>query len=60
VGNAAGHLFSSWLNPTSVCIGALAVVSAGYLVAVYLAADAARLGEGELERQFRVRWRPGW
>lgn len=55
VGNAAGHLFSSWLNPTSVCIGALAVVSAGYLAAVYFAADAARLGEGELERQFRRR-----
>src|SRR5918911_899982 len=31
VGNAAGHLFSSWLNPTSVAIGALAVVSCAYL-----------------------------
>src|ERR1700683_208092 len=25
VGNAAGHLFSSWLNPTSILIGVLAV-----------------------------------
>src|SRR5258708_36304339 len=25
-GNAAGHVFSSWLNPTSILIGALAVV----------------------------------
>src|SRR5438445_351852 len=45
VGNAAGHLFSSWTGPTSILIGALAVVSSGYLAAVYLAADAARLRE---------------
>src|SRR5205085_4354432 len=25
VGNAAGHLFSSWLNPTSILVGVLAV-----------------------------------
>ena len=41
VGNAAGHLFSSWLNPTSILIGALAVSNGAYLAAVYLAADAA-------------------
>ena len=55
VGNAAGHLFSSWLNPTSVLIGALAVVSAAYLAAVFLAADAVRAGDSELERRFRLR-----
>jgi cytochrome d ubiquinol oxidase subunit II len=55
LGNAAGHLFSSWLNPTSVLIGVLAVVSAAYLAAVFLAADAVRAGDGELERRFRVR-----
>jgi cytochrome d ubiquinol oxidase subunit II len=55
VGNAAGHLFSSWLNPTSILIGVLAVVTAAYLAAVYLAADAVRLRESDLERQFRVR-----
>jgi cytochrome bd ubiquinol oxidase subunit II len=55
VGNAAGHLFSSWLNPTSILIGVLAVVSSAYLAAVYLSADAVRLGEPELARQFRAR-----
>jgi cytochrome d ubiquinol oxidase subunit II len=55
VGNAAGHLFSSWLNPTSIFIGVLAVVSCAYLAAVYLAADAARAGQQDLEREFRLR-----
>jgi cytochrome d ubiquinol oxidase subunit II len=55
VGNAAGRLFSSWLNPTSALIGALAVVAAAYLAAVYLAADAARLRQPELVRRFRAR-----
>src|ERR1700760_204440 len=55
VGNAAGHLFSSWLNPTSIFIGVLAVVSCAYLAAVYLAADAARDGHQDLERAFRLR-----
>jgi cytochrome d ubiquinol oxidase subunit II len=55
VGNAAGHLFSSWLNPTSVLIGALAVATSAYLAAVYLTADAARLGEADLEQAFRRR-----
>src|SRR6266567_8841491 len=31
VGNAAGSQFSSWLNPTSILIGVLAVISAAYL-----------------------------
>jgi cytochrome d ubiquinol oxidase subunit II len=55
VGNAAGHLFSSWLNPTSVMIGALAVATAAYMAAVFLAADAVRAGEEDLERAFRTR-----
>lgn len=55
IGNAAGHLFTSWLNPTSILIGALAVASSGYLAAVYLAADAARVGDRELEDAFRSR-----
>jgi cytochrome d ubiquinol oxidase subunit II len=55
VGNAAGHLISSWLNPTSILIGALAVTFSAYLAAVYLAADAARLGSRELEEAFRRR-----
>jgi len=55
VGNAAGHLFSSWTGSTSILIGALAVASCGYLAAVYLSADAARLHEADLERRFRAR-----
>jgi cytochrome bd ubiquinol oxidase subunit II len=55
VGNAAGHAFSSWLNPTAISIGVLAVATSAYLAAAYLAADAARLADGELERAFRAR-----
>ncbi|HEU5155921.1 MAG TPA: cytochrome d ubiquinol oxidase subunit II [Streptosporangiaceae bacterium] len=55
VGNAGGDLVTSWLNPTSVLIGTLAVATGGYLAAVYLAADAHRLGEPELELDFRAR-----
>jgi len=55
VGNAAGHLFSSWLNPTAIFIGALTVSNGAYLAAVYLAADAAHLHEPALERAFRAR-----
>jgi cytochrome bd ubiquinol oxidase subunit II len=55
VGNAAGHFFSSWLNPTSILIGVDAVAASAYLAAVYLAADAVRRGELELEHEFRIR-----
>lgn len=55
VGNAAGDLVTSWLNPTSILVGALAVATGAYLAAVYLAADAHRLGESTLERDFRTR-----
>ena len=55
VGNAAGDPWTSWLNPTSILIGVLAVVTAAYLAAVFLCADAARVGDPELERKFRTR-----
>jgi cytochrome d ubiquinol oxidase subunit II len=55
VGNAAGHLWSSWLNATSIFVGILAVANSAYLAAVFLAADAAHDGERALERQFRLR-----
>ena len=55
VGNAAGHMFSSWLNPTSIVIGVLAVAVSAYMAAVYLAADAHREGNSALERAFRRR-----
>ena len=55
VGNAAGDLWSSWLNVTSILIGVLAVATSAHLAAVYLAADAAADQEHTLERDFRVR-----
>jgi cytochrome bd ubiquinol oxidase subunit II len=55
VGNAAGRLFASWTGATSILIGALSVATAAYLAAVYLAADAARRREEELESAFRAR-----
>lgn len=55
IGNAAGDLVTSWLNPTSILVGILAVAVGGHLAAVYLAADAHRLGERHLERDFRAR-----
>jgi cytochrome d ubiquinol oxidase subunit II len=55
VGNAAGSEFSSWLNPTSLLVGVLAVTTAAYLAAVFLCADATKLGDRALEAQFRRR-----
>ncbi|REF00151.1 cytochrome d ubiquinol oxidase subunit II [Thermomonospora umbrina] len=55
VGNAAGDLVTSWLNPTSILVGTLAVAVSAYLAAVYLSADARRMGEPDLEHDFRVR-----
>jgi cytochrome bd ubiquinol oxidase subunit II len=55
VGNARGDLVTSWLNPTSGLIGGLAVVTAAYLGAVHLAADAARMGRSGLVEGFRRR-----
>ncbi len=55
VGNAAGSQFGSWLNPTSLLVGVLAVTTAAYLAAVFLCADATKLGDHGLEEQFRRR-----
>jgi cytochrome bd ubiquinol oxidase subunit II len=55
VGNAAGNLVTSWLNPTSIFVGLLAIAAGAYLAAVYLSADARRLGDDDLEQRFRVR-----
>jgi cytochrome d ubiquinol oxidase subunit II len=55
VGNAAGDLITSWLNPTSVLIGVVGVCSGAYLAAVYLAGDSARAGQPDLVRAFRAR-----
>jgi cytochrome bd ubiquinol oxidase subunit II len=55
VGNAKGDLVTSWANPTSLALGALTVAMCAYLAAVYLAADAVRLRQAELEEAFRRR-----
>jgi cytochrome d ubiquinol oxidase subunit II len=55
VGNAEGDLATSWLNWTSIFVGVLAVAAAAYLAAVYLAADAVRIGRADLAAAFRVR-----
>jgi cytochrome bd ubiquinol oxidase subunit II len=55
VGNARGDLVSSWLNPSSIAVGVLAVATGAYVAAVYLAGDARRAGHEELEAAFRRR-----
>ena len=50
-----GDAVRSWLNPTSVMIGAIAIASGAYLAAVYLAADAIRSELPDMERAFRAR-----
>jgi cytochrome bd ubiquinol oxidase subunit II len=55
VGNAEGDLVESWLNPTSILIGTLAMVTGAHMAAVFLAADAARIGRFDLADAFRVR-----
>jgi cytochrome bd ubiquinol oxidase subunit II len=55
VGNARGDLVTSWLNPTSMAIGVLAVANGAYVAAVYLAADARRGGNHNLTAAFRAR-----
>ncbi len=54
-GIAAGNLVTSWLNPTSLISGALAVGTAAYLAAVYLTRDAERSGDHALAASFRHR-----
>ena len=46
---------SSWLNPTSAVIGALAIAISAYLAAVYLCDDAQRRGEHALVAPYRRR-----
>jgi len=50
-----GDQWTSWLNPTSILVGLLAVVLGAYLAAVQLAADAVRIGERAAAAAFRRR-----
>jgi cytochrome bd ubiquinol oxidase subunit II len=54
-GIAAGHLVTSWWNPTSLATGVLAVGVTAYLAAAYLTLDAQRSGAPELAAAFRTR-----
>jgi cytochrome d ubiquinol oxidase subunit II len=54
---SAGHgdAITSWINPTSILGGVLAVLTCGYLAAVFLTAEAHRVGEPDLEQWSRRR-----
>jgi cytochrome d ubiquinol oxidase subunit II len=52
-GIAAGDPITSWVNPTSLASGLLAVATTAYLAAVYLTHDARREGDSDLAQAFR-------
>jgi cytochrome bd ubiquinol oxidase subunit II len=54
-GNARGDQITSWLNPTSIAIGAVAVATTAYISSVWLTADAVRDDEPDLVDAFRTR-----
>jgi cytochrome d ubiquinol oxidase subunit II len=54
-GGVAGDRWSSWLNPTSILGGVLAVTVCAFLAAVYLVWDAKRFGGAEMVEYFRRR-----
>ncbi len=54
-GGQAGDPWSSWVNPTSVLGGVLAVVVTAYLASIYLVVDARRLDDPEMMAYFRRR-----
>jgi cytochrome d ubiquinol oxidase subunit II len=54
-GGVAGDPWSSWVNPTSILCGVLAVSVAAYLAAVFLVRDAGRLSDDAMVAYFRRR-----
>jgi cytochrome d ubiquinol oxidase subunit II len=56
-----GDPFTSWLNPTSLLAGLLAVSVCAYLAAVFLTVDARHEHDEDLERWFHRRaWASAW
>jgi cytochrome d ubiquinol oxidase subunit II len=55
IGNAKGDPVTSWVNPVSLLIGVLFVAAGAYVAAVFLASDARRFGDPDLERYFATR-----
>jgi cytochrome d ubiquinol oxidase subunit II len=54
-GGKAGDPWSSWINPTSILGGVLAVTVCAYLAAVYMVWDARRIGHPGMVEYFRRR-----
>jgi cytochrome d ubiquinol oxidase subunit II len=54
-GGQAGDPVDSWINPTSILGGVLAVAATAYLAAVYLVWDSRRLGDADMAEYFRRR-----
>jgi cytochrome bd ubiquinol oxidase subunit II len=54
-GGKAGDPWSSWINPTSILGGVMAVTACAYLAAVYLVWDARRLADPAMTEYFRRR-----
>jgi cytochrome bd ubiquinol oxidase subunit II len=54
-GGGAGDPWSSWVNPTSIVGGVLAVTVGAYLASVYLIWDARRLADDAMIEYFRRR-----
>lgn len=55
IGIERGDIFSSWINPTSILGGVLAVATCAWLAAIYLTVDSSRDDEQGLENAFRKR-----
>ena len=55
VGGVAADPVGSWLNPTSILGGVLAVVVVAFLASVYLVREAATLDDAEMVEYFRRR-----
>jgi cytochrome d ubiquinol oxidase subunit II len=54
-GGVAGDTWSSWINPTSILGGVLAVAACAYLASVYMVWDAHRFAGPDMEEYFRRR-----
>jgi cytochrome bd ubiquinol oxidase subunit II len=54
-GGEAGDPWTSWVNPTSVLGGVLAVCATAYVASFFLVSEAARLSDESMVTYFRVR-----
>lgn len=55
LGNDQGSPFTSWINPTSMLGGVLAVSTCAFLAATFLTDEARKREEPDLAEEFRVR-----